>query len=127
MRRRSMPGRKLGGRRKDLEINFESGSAELLKDGREQVASLAQVMSRDEFRNSTFNIVGHTDTVGTAESNLVLSRQRAQAIVDILHRDYGIPLGQMKATGAGQWVLKVPILGNVPANRRVEIVVTPRR
>ncbi|MDO8576569.1 MAG: OmpA family protein, partial [bacterium] len=116
-----------GSRRKDLEINFESGSAKLLKDGREQVAALAQVMSRDEFRNSTFNIVGHTDTVGTAEANLVLSRQRAQAIVDILNRDYGIPLGQMKATGVGQWVLKVPILGNVPANRRVEIVVTPRK
>ena len=116
-----------GSRRKDLEINFEFGSARLLNDGREQVASLAQVMSRDEFRNSTFNIVGHTDTVGTAESNLILSRARAQAIVDILHRDYGIPLEQMKATGAGQWVLKVPILGNVPANRRVEIVVTPRR
>lgn len=116
-----------GSRRKDLEINFESGSARLLKDGREQVAALAQAMSRDEFRNSTFTIVGHTDTVGTPESNLILSRQRAQAIVDILHRDYGIPLDQMKATGAGQWVLKVPVLGNVPANRRVEIVVTPRR
>jgi outer membrane protein OmpA-like peptidoglycan-associated protein len=116
-----------GSRRKDLEINFESGSARLLRDGREQVAALAQVMSRDEFRNSTFNIVGHTDTVGTAESNLVLSRQRAQAIVNMLNRDYGIPLDQLKATGAGQWVLKVPILGNVPANRRVEIVVTPRR
>ena len=116
-----------GSRRQDLEINFEFGSAMLTNDGRDQVAALARVMSRDEFRNSTFNIVGHTDTVGTADANLTLSRQRAQAIVDILNRDYGIPLGQMKATGAGQWVLKVPILGNVPANRRVEIVVTPRR
>ena len=116
-----------GTTRKDLEINFELGSYTLQQDGRNQVAALAQVMSRDEFRNSTFNIVGHTDTIGTAESNLILSRQRAQAIVNMLNRDYGIPLDQMKATGAGQWVLKVPILGNVPANRRVEIVVTPRR
>ncbi|MDO8576389.1 MAG: OmpA family protein, partial [bacterium] len=116
-----------GSKRKDLEINFELGSATLQKDGREQVAALAEVMSRDEFRNSTFTIVGHTDTVGTAESNLILSRQRAQAIVDTLNRDYGIPLDQMKVSGAGQWALKVPILGNVAANRRVEIVVTPRR
>lgn len=116
-----------GSRRKDLEINFEFGSAKLTKDGREQVAALAQVMSRDEFRNSTFTIVGHTDTVGTAQSNLALSQQRAQAIVAVLYRDYGIPLDQMKASGAGQWALKVPILGNVAANRRVEIVVAPRR
>ena len=116
-----------GSRRKDIEVNFETGSSVPQQDGRTQIAALAEAMKKEEFRNSTFTIVGHTDTIGTSESNLILSRQRAQAIVNILNRDYGISLNQMTASGAGQWNLKVPILGNVPANRRVEIIVTPRR
>lgn len=46
-------------------------------------------------------IVGHTDTVGALEYNLNLSRQRAQAVVDALTKNYGIAAARLSAHGVG--------------------------
>ena len=46
-------------------------------------------------------IVGHTDTVGALDYNLNLSRQRAQAVVDALTKNYGIAAARLSAHGVG--------------------------
>lgn len=46
-------------------------------------------------------IVGHTDTVGTLDYNLNLSKQRAQAVVDALTKNYGIAAARLSAHGVG--------------------------
>lgn len=67
-------------------------------------------------------IVGHTDDVGTAEKNLVLSRKRAQAVKEYLEMQ-GIPAKRLSAEGRGE---SQPMLQNRDeagraANRRVEL------
>lgn len=46
-------------------------------------------------------IVGHTDTVGSLEYNLNLSKQRAQAVTDALVKTYGIAASRLSAHGVG--------------------------
>lgn len=44
-------------------------------------------------------VVGHTDSVGSLESNTVLSQRRAKAVVQALSADYGIASGRLAPAG----------------------------
>ena len=45
-------------------------------------------------------VAAFADSVGTAASNQVLSKVRAQAVVAYLVRDCGVPVGRIVAPGA---------------------------
>lgn len=70
-------------------------------------------------------ITGHTDTTGSEELNLRLSRQRAEQIVAQLGAR-GVPPGALTAVGAGsREAARDPAAGqNQPANRRATLRVT---
>lgn len=51
--------------------------------------------------DSTILLAGSTATVGTQESCLELSRQRAEAVRNLLVNAFGVPESQMKAVGLG--------------------------
>ena len=72
-------------------------------------------------------VVGHTDNVGSYESNLDLSKRRADAVVAELVSTYGIDNGRLFAAGAS---FLAPIASNETEdgralNRRVELVRAP--
>jgi len=70
------------------------------------------------------SVAGYADSIGSASSNQVLSKQRAQAVVAYLLQDCGIPVGRIVAPGAmGE---TNPATSNESAsgraeNRRVEV------
>lgn len=71
-------------------------------------------------------IQGHTDNVGSPESNRILSERRAQAVKDWLVSRAGMPATGITTRGFGE---TVPVAGNATAegrqkNRRVEIRLT---
>lgn len=71
-------------------------------------------------------LVGHSDNVGGLETNVTLSRDRAQSVADRLISGHGVPGGQVSAEGVGYLA---PRASNATeegraANRRVEVVVT---
>jgi outer membrane protein OmpA-like peptidoglycan-associated protein len=67
-------------------------------------------------------VTGHTDTVGSPESNDKLSMQRAERVKGFL-TGIGIPADRIQVAGRGERELLVPTADNVdePRNRRVEI------
>ena len=69
-------------------------------------------------------VVGHTDRVGTVESNDALSLQRAQAVRQ-LFIDRGFDPARVDAVGRGEREPLVPTDDELdePRNRRTEIVV----
>lgn len=69
----------------------------------------------------TFLIEGHTDAVGSDESNLVLSDERAASVANVLTDVYGIPPENLATQGYGERYLKVQTLGPEQQNRRVTI------
>jgi OOP family OmpA-OmpF porin len=67
-------------------------------------------------------VTGHTDTVGSADSNDKLSMQRAERVKSFL-TGVGIPQDRIQVAGRGKRELLVPTADNIdePRNRRVEI------
>jgi len=69
-------------------------------------------------------VIGHTDSVGSVESNDRLSKKRAEGLRDLLI-EAGVPADKLEAVGRGERDPLVPTGDEVdePKNRRVEISV----
>jgi OOP family OmpA-OmpF porin len=102
-------------------INFNSGSAEISGGSTGELEKIYNLLIQAE--NTKLTIVGHTDNVGKPDSNLTLSKNRAQAVVNYLSRK-GIPNNRFQMVdGKGQ---NEPIADNTSEsgksqNRRVVI------
>jgi outer membrane protein OmpA-like peptidoglycan-associated protein len=106
------------------DVLFTSGSADLYPGGRDKLRNLAAVLNR--YPRTLIQIAGHTDSRGSEQSNLDLSRRRAQAVADELIAD-GVSRVRITTRGLGE---SQPIATNdTPEgraqNRRVEINVVP--
>lgn len=105
----------------EWKINFNTGSAEISSSSSKEVEKIYNLLVQAE--NTKITVVGHTDNVGNPESNLTLSKSRAQAVVDYL-KQKGIPASRFQMIdGKGQ---NDPVADNNTAsgkalNRRVVI------
>ncbi|MBI4905963.1 MAG: OmpA family protein [Acidobacteria bacterium] len=103
-------------------IEFDTGSAEIKPESKSTIKEIAKLLMNKP--NLALEIVGHTDTVGSAADNLRLSADRAKAIVTDLAGSFGISLNRLKSSGMGQ---SQPVAPNATPegrkkNRRVELV-----
>ncbi len=74
-------------------------------------------------------LVGHTDSVGSLDGNIRISKQRAQAVRKRLVEEYGIPEQQLDAEGMGYLAPRASNLTpeGRETNRRVEVIVLSDR
>jgi outer membrane protein OmpA-like peptidoglycan-associated protein len=109
------------------EVNFETDS-DVIRPREAPKLEASLLLIRDavtkhgDLGKITLFVVGHTDTVGTAEHNLTLSRKRARTIASWFKgRGLGIPIAY---EGMGETVLLVKTADNVdePRNRRVDYI-----
>jgi outer membrane protein OmpA-like peptidoglycan-associated protein len=111
-------------RRIDLDtITFATGSADVpmaqAKTLRGIADAIGNIVKKDP--TETFLIEGHTDAVGTDQSNLILSDQRAESVANVLTDVYGIPPENLATQGYGEQYLKINTDGPQQENRRVTI------
>ncbi len=108
----------------DFNITFASGSAELTPAAVKVLDTLGKALASADLARFKFRIEGHTDTVGTPDSNRELSARRADAVVGYLSRNYSIAADRLEAVGMGQEALLVQTGPGVPEqrNRRVHVV-----
>ena len=111
-------------RRIDLDtITFATGSAEVpmnqARTLRKVADAIQKVLERDQ--GETFLIEGHTDAVGSDQSNLILSDERADSVANLLTEVYGIPPENLTTQGYGERYLKVRTQAAEQQNRRVTI------
>lgn len=81
-----------------------------------------------QYPNSTIQVVGHTDSTGTAAYNVDLSQRRARSVANVLTAG-GVASSRIAIAGMG---MSQPIASNDTAagraqNRRVEIIIRPNR
>jgi outer membrane protein OmpA-like peptidoglycan-associated protein len=105
-------------------ITFDTGSATVHPDYVDEIALVARSL-RDN-PNSTVQVIGHTDNVGSTVYNQGLSERRAAAVAAILTSN-GVETWRVQTTGRGyhQPVASNDTPGGRAQNRRVEIVITP--
>lgn len=74
--------------------------------------------------NATVSLTGHTDTVGSQNSNTALSQRRVEAVRSALVRE-GVPSAAITATAHGEVSLPVQTADNVSdqRNRSVDIAI----
>jgi len=111
-------------RRIDLDtITFASGSADISLKQANSLKSVAKairsILAKDP--GETFLIEGHTDAVGSYQSNLVLSDLRAESVANILTDVFDIPAENLATQGYGERYLKVITEASEEQNRRVTI------
>ncbi|WP_158541610.1 OmpA family protein [Pelagibacterium lacus] len=95
-------------------VLFASGSARVSPESLPVIEGLADIVS--VCPDAPIYVEGHTDSAGLAETNLVLSLSRAEAVVDALI-DYGIGPERLYAVGYGA---SLPIAPNDTAAGRAQ-------
>lgn len=98
---------------------FVQGSTELTPESQ----PILDALRKEVTETSEVQITGHTDTVGTFESNDKLSYERAVEIrAELVKR--GLPVASARATGRGERELRIPTADGVSeaGNRRVEVI-----
>ncbi len=101
---------------------FSSGSFKLTHSGQNAIRNLVNDLKRNGFASNHITITGHTDSTGSAHSNLALSKNRAFAVGRFM-QSQGIPMRLMTIQGKGE---SQPISSNSfsegrAKNRRVDI------
>lgn len=104
-------------------VRFGFGEGFLREEEIENLERIAEIIERilAAYPGEVFMIEGHTDAVGSAESNLALSRERAAAVKEALVRYFVIPPENLKTVGLGERFLKIPTEEAEAENRRVSV------
>ena len=103
-------------------IYFDTGKAEVKPESDAALKGIANLLQQDP--QLKLYVVGHTDNQGALDSNLELSKRRADAVLTILTTKYGVAADKLHALGDGP---SAPVASNDTEegrsrNRRVELV-----
>jgi OmpA-OmpF porin, OOP family len=103
-------------------IYFDTGKSEIKPESNAAISEIAKLLQN----NGSLNVyvVGHTDNIGSFDSNMKLSKDRADAVAKILTNKYSIAAARLKPYGVSSLA---PITSNDTddgraKNRRVELV-----
>lgn len=104
-------------------VFFDTGKAEIKPESKPQLDAMGQMLRAQP--TLKVHVVGHTDNQGSLETNLALSRQRAQAVVDALVRTQQVDAKRLGAAGVASYAPVAPNTDEAgrARNRRVELVV----
>jgi outer membrane protein OmpA-like peptidoglycan-associated protein len=103
------------------DVLFASGQAELVEGGRSSLEEVVDLLQTEP--DKKIRVEGHTDSLGDAQANLLLSEQRAQAVLEALV-SMGVDSERISSLGMGE---DFPIASNEDEdgrarNRRVDVI-----
>ncbi len=86
---------------------FDTGKSVIKPESATAIAEIAKLLKSD--LGLKIHVVGHTDNVGSVDSNIKLSQSRAEAVIQELVRNNGIAPSRLRAFGCGQFA---PVMSN---------------
>jgi outer membrane protein OmpA-like peptidoglycan-associated protein len=141
-------GSQLDAQAAELERDFDNGEIDVINTGNELIVRMPQDIlfafdsdsvasslrsdlrvlanSLNRYPDTTVEVVGHTDSVGSDAYNLDLSERRASAVASVLI-NAGVRPNRLRVFGMGE---RQPIASNLSdagraQNRRVDITIRP--
>ncbi len=105
-------------------ILFDTDSAAIRAGLQGDLRALANNLQ--QYRDTTVDVIGHTDNTGSADYNQDLSARRASAVAGVL-LEQGVSPSRVRSFGRGE---NEPVATNLTPdgrqlNRRVEIIIRP--
>lgn len=103
-------------------IYFDTGKSEIKPESDAAISEIAKLIKNDGALK--LYVVGHTDNAGSFDSNMKLSKDRAEAVAKALSGKHGIDAARLKSHGVASLA---PVTSNATEdgkakNRRVELV-----
>jgi OmpA-OmpF porin, OOP family len=103
-------------------IYFDTGKAEIKPESDAAILEIARLLQKESALK--VYVVGHTDSAGSFDSNMKLSKDRADAVARALAEKHGIAAARLKSYGVASLA---PVTSNdtedgKAKNRRVELV-----
>lgn len=105
-------------------ITFATDSSSVSSDAIAVLNSVSKVLKK--YEKTAIVVAGYTDSTGSASHNMLLSKQRAQSVANIL-MERNVEYGRLHVKGFG---IQNPVASNATAsgraqNRRVELTLVP--
>lgn len=100
----------------DFTIEFKIGSAQIAPSSEKLLNEIAKILSLNK---NCVIVEGHTDATGNAEKNNVLSRERADSVVEFISQKAGVDKNRLVPVGKGSSEPLQNLDPRNPHNRRV--------
>jgi len=104
-----------------MKVNFAFDSYALSDDIIAKLQPLGEALMSEQLIEHSFEIAGHTDSVGHEQYNHDLSGKRAISVGQYLYDNYGVDPARLQLAGYGEAQLLDPANPSSGENRRVEI------
>ncbi|MFH2067111.1 MAG: OmpA family protein [Pseudomonadota bacterium] len=105
-------------------VHFKPGAAEIDDRYMEQLHKIAEALNSEKMLSAKILIKGHSDSKGSADRNLSLSRQRARNAMELLANRFRVDPKRLSYAGEGE---TAPVASNDTEsgrslNRRIEFI-----
>ncbi|WP_407176510.1 OmpA family protein [Bradyrhizobium sp. STM 3562] len=105
-----------------LDIHFDTDTPVVRPDSYKTVGRLADALVNASLLPYGFLIVGHSDSTGRREANVILSQRRADAIRDVLVNTFKISAKRLQTLGVGEEQFIDQAHPTSPANLQIQIL-----
>jgi flagellar motor protein MotB len=105
-----------------LDIHFDTDTPVVRPDSYQTLGRLADAFVNANLLPYSFLIVGHSDSTGRREANLILSQRRADAVRDVLVNTFKISAKRFQTLGLGEEQFIDPARPTSPANLQIQIL-----
>lgn len=106
----------------NLAIQFDVDTPVILPESYETVGRVADALVNAGLLPYSFLIVGHSDSTGRREANVILSQRRADALRDVLVNTFKISAKRLQALGVGEEQFIDQAHPTSPVNLQMQIV-----
>jgi OmpA-OmpF porin, OOP family len=105
-----------------IDIHFDTDTPVVRPESYQAVGRLADALVDARLLPYTFLIVGHSDSNGKREANVILSQRRADAIRDVLVNTFKISSKRLQSLGLGEEQFVDQAHPTSPANLQIQVV-----
>jgi outer membrane protein OmpA-like peptidoglycan-associated protein len=106
----------------NVAIQFDDDTPIIQPGSYQTVGRIADALVHASLLPYTFLIVGHVESTGKREANVILSQRRADALRDVLVNTFKISPKRIVSIGLGEEQLLEPARPSAPANGQTQII-----